>query len=46
MAAGVQGRSALGDRLLVVMEDESQRAEYTQLWKDLECMPPPRRVSV
>jgi hypothetical protein len=46
MAVGVQGTSAVGDRLLVVMEDEGQRGEYSQLWKDLECMPSPCRVSV
>lgn len=36
-AVTVMGKSAVGDRILVVMEDEGQRNDYTQLWKDLEC---------
>lgn len=29
-------KSAVGDRVLVVMEDEGHRGDYAQLWKDLE----------
>lgn len=34
----VSAKSAVGDRILVVMEDEAQRGDYAQLWKDLESM--------
>lgn len=36
-AVSVLGKSVVGDRILVVMEDEGQRNDYAQLWKDLEC---------
>jgi hypothetical protein len=39
--SGVLAKSAVGDRILVVMEDEAQRGDYAQLWKDLESMPAP-----
>lgn len=32
-------KSAMGDRVLVVMEDEALRGDYAQFWKDLECRP-------
>ena len=38
MWSGVLAKSAAGDRILVVMEDETQRGDYSQLWKDLESM--------
>jgi hypothetical protein len=34
----VQAKSAVGDRVLVVLEDQAERALYSQFWKDLECM--------
>jgi hypothetical protein len=36
--SAVSAKSAVGDRILVVMEDEAQRGDYAQLWKDLESM--------
>ncbi|KIV85345.1 hypothetical protein PV11_01047 [Exophiala sideris] len=33
----VSARSAVGDRLLVVLEDESQKALYSKFWTDLEA---------
>ena len=34
----VTAKSAVGDRLLVVLEDESQKDLYLKFWADLECM--------
>lgn len=34
----VSAKSAVGDRLLVVLEDESQKGLYSKFWADLECM--------
>lgn len=34
----VQAKSAVGDRVLVVLEDSSEKALYSQFWSDLECM--------
>lgn len=34
----VQAISIAGDRLLVVLEDESQKASFSQFWADLEGM--------
>lgn len=33
----VTAKSAVGDRLLVVLEDTAEKESYSQLWKDLEC---------
>lgn len=33
----VQCKSAVGDRILVVLEDDGQRNAYSQFWADLEC---------
>jgi|SRR5271154_1410987 len=36
--AGVSwAKSAVGDRVLVVLDDESEKALYSQFWADLEC---------
>ena len=32
----VVAKSAVGDRLLVVLEDESQKGLYSKFWADLE----------
>jgi hypothetical protein len=32
----VQAKSAVGDRLLVVLEDEAQKGLYSKFWADLE----------
>ncbi|EXJ83917.1 oligosaccharyl transferase complex subunit OST4 [Capronia coronata CBS 617.96] len=32
----VSGRSAVGDRVLVILEDESQKGLYSKFWADLE----------
>lgn len=37
--SAVSAKSAVGDRILVVMEDQAQTGDYAQLWKDLESMP-------
>ena len=37
----VQAKSAVGDRVLVVLEDSSEKALYSQFWSDLECMSMP-----
>jgi hypothetical protein len=34
----VQAKSAVGDRVLVVLEDQSEKALYSHFWADLECM--------
>jgi hypothetical protein len=34
----VLAKSAAGDKLLVVLEDESQKSLYSKFWADLECM--------
>jgi hypothetical protein len=34
----VSSRSAVGNRLLVVLEDESQKGLYSKFWADLEGM--------
>jgi oligosaccharyltransferase complex subunit beta len=34
----VLAKSAVGDRLLVVLEDESQKGLYSKFWADLEGM--------
>src|ERR1700753_3031500 len=34
----VSAKSAVGDRLLVVLEDESQKGLYSKFWADLEGM--------
>ena len=31
-------KSAVGNRLLVVLEDEAQKGLYSKFWADLECM--------
>ncbi len=35
----VQAISSVGDRLLVVLEDESEKASFSQFWADLEGAP-------
>jgi oligosaccharyltransferase complex subunit beta len=35
----VQALSSAGTRLLVVLEEASEQAFYSQFWADLECMP-------
>ena len=37
----VQAISAVGDRVLVVLEDSSEKALYSQFWSDLECKSTP-----
>jgi len=32
----VQAKSAVGDRVLVVLEDAANKALYSQFWQDLE----------
>ncbi len=34
----VSAKSSVGDRLLVVLEDEAQKGLYSKFWADLECM--------
>lgn len=34
----VSARSAVGNRLLVVLEDETQKSLYSKFWADLEGM--------
>jgi hypothetical protein len=33
----VQARSAVGNRILVVLEDGGEKNLYSQFWADLEC---------
>lgn len=33
----VQARSAVGDRVLVVLEDSAEKELYSKFWTDLEC---------
>lgn len=33
----VSARSAVGDRILVVLEDGGEKNLYSQFWADLEC---------
>lgn len=33
----VRCKSAVGDRILVVLEDGGERNSYSQFWADLEC---------
>lgn len=33
----VQAKSAVGNRVLVVLEDSAEKALYSQFWGDLEC---------
>jgi oligosaccharyltransferase complex subunit beta len=35
----VQAISSAGDRLLVVLEDESEKTSFSQFWRDLEGAP-------
>lgn len=35
----VQALSSAGDRLLVVLEEESEKASFSQFWADLEGGP-------
>jgi oligosaccharyltransferase complex subunit beta len=35
----VQALSSTGDRLLVVLEDESEKSSFSQFWGDLEGAP-------
>ena len=35
----VQAISSAGDRLLVVLEDESEKSSFSQFWGDLEGAP-------
>ena len=34
----VSAKSAVGDRILVVLEDGGEKNLYSQFWADLECM--------
>jgi len=34
----VSALSAVGGKLLVIIEDESERSKYSTFWTDLECM--------
>ena len=34
----VTAKSAVGDRILVVLEDGGEKNLYSQFWADLECM--------
>ena len=34
----VQAKSAVGDRVLVILEDGGEKNLYSQFWADLECM--------
>jgi hypothetical protein len=34
----VQAKSAVGDRILVVLEDGGEKNAYSQFWADLEGM--------
>jgi hypothetical protein len=34
----VQAKSAVGNRVLVVLEDGGEKNLYSQFWADLECM--------
>ena len=34
----VSAKSAIGDRILVVLEDGGEKNLYSQFWADLECM--------
>ena len=35
----VSAKSAVGDRILVVLEDGGEKNLYSQFWADLECTP-------
>jgi hypothetical protein len=41
----VQAISSTGNRLLVVLEDESQKASFSKFWSDLEGPRPPFKAS-
>ena len=41
----VQAKSAAGDRVLVVLEDDGERNLYSQFWADLECKIYPKNNS-
>ncbi len=38
----VSAKSAVGDRILVVLEDDGEKNLYSQFWADLECRCIPR----
>lgn len=35
--AGCLARSSTGDRVLVVLDSDIQKSDYTQFWSSLEC---------